>query len=105
MVAILVFLALIGVLALSAARLALLLIYFQQEEYDGPRFLRWVGANRATDITFSAAAALIAAGMALGVRLEFGFGFIAVAGGGPARGGSGPPRRWWRPPVPHRPPG
>lgn len=80
MLAILVLLAFLGVAALSAARLALLLIYFQQEEYDGPRFLRWVGANRATDITFSAAAALMAAGLALGVRAEFGFGFIAFAG-------------------------
>lgn len=79
MLAILVLLAFLGVAALSAARLALLLIYFQQEEYDGPRFLRWVGANRATDITFSAAAALMAAGMALGVRAEFGFGFILLA--------------------------
>ncbi len=36
-------------LAFAARRLLVLLRYFQQEEYDGPRFLRWLGTPGAFD--------------------------------------------------------
>lgn len=56
---------------LGIARGRFYLRFFQQEEYDGPRFLAWMGTNRAFDITASlgliAAFALIAVGDASGL--------------------------------------
>ena len=41
--------ALLGFLVFAARRLLTYLHIFQQEEYDGPRFLRWIWQNAAID--------------------------------------------------------
>jgi UDP-N-acetylmuramoyl-tripeptide--D-alanyl-D-alanine ligase len=47
--------ALVGFLVFAARRLLTYLHLFQQEEYDGPRFLRWLVHNRAWDRRLSLA--------------------------------------------------
>ncbi|MBV9825321.1 MAG: UDP-N-acetylmuramoyl-tripeptide--D-alanyl-D-alanine ligase [Alphaproteobacteria bacterium] len=47
--------ALIGFLPFAARRLLTYLHLFQQEEYDGPRFLRWIVANQGFDRRLSLA--------------------------------------------------
>lgn len=52
-----------GILVFAGLRLAALLLFFQQEEYDGRRFLHWVRASGARDRWTSLAAAV---GLVLG---------------------------------------
>ena len=54
-------LALFGFLVFAARRLLTYLHLFQQEEYDGSRFLAWLIANRAWDRRLSLALAAIVA--------------------------------------------
>jgi UDP-N-acetylmuramoyl-tripeptide--D-alanyl-D-alanine ligase len=55
------FLPLIGFIPFAARRLLTYLHLFQQEEYDGPRFLRWLVANHGWDRRLSSALVCVAA--------------------------------------------
>lgn len=61
--------ALIGFIPFAARRLLTYLHLFQQEEYDGPRFLRWLVASRGWDRRLSLVLALIFAAQLIAAAL------------------------------------
>jgi UDP-N-acetylmuramoyl-tripeptide--D-alanyl-D-alanine ligase len=66
----------LALLALVAARLARLLMFFQQEEYDNERFPRWIFANRAFDVIFSGLCVLA---LVIGFGLQMSWQIVLVA--------------------------
>jgi UDP-N-acetylmuramoyl-tripeptide--D-alanyl-D-alanine ligase len=71
---------LVAFAAFAARRLLTYLHLFQQDEYDGPRFLRWLAANGGWDRRLSLALIAIFAAQMIAARAIGSAGFVALAG-------------------------